>query len=623
MQPSRRELGTVTFPEIHVVESDVAASGEVETARDDADGPSPAHELERYTHQRLLGRGGMGAVHLVRDERIGREVALKQLGGGRRTHRIARARFAREMCLQGQLEHPAIVPVYDVGCTEDGDPFFTMKCVRGTSLAEVLHQQRTTTARVSRRKLLTAFSQLCAAVHYAHERGVVHRDIKPANIMLGAYGEVYLLDWGVAKLTEARDEEHEVRVHDLEQSGELDVVQTGYGVIMGSLSTMSPEQAVGGAVGTAADVYSLGAILFEILTLEPLHPRGTAEDVIAAIVRGVDARTSVRCPSADVPPELEALCVGATHLHPEDRIGSALAVRDALESYLDGDRDHELRRAAASRHAEAAARAAEEALCADSDDAHTRAGALREAGRALALDPENPAALGALVRLMTTPPRVPPREVEAESERLLAADIRTGAIAGSLVYGVILAAAAPTMWLVGCRDVRAYVVAHVLWGVAFVASLVAARLPTYKAVVVMYTAGLCATMYISTIFSPILVVPGVLTAHAAAFSTSTPKGIQRYVIGSAALACLGTIGAELAGLAGDTIRIQGGDLVLHSDVFAWTETAGLGYLAALLVLTVVVPALVVGKMACVAQDVSYRTLLQSWHLRLLVGGGPK
>ncbi len=569
-----------------------------------------ALEDDRYESEGLLGRGGMGAVLLVRDTRIGREVARKELADTHRQDPVARARFAREARLQGQLEHPAIVPVYDVGTTDQGDPFFTMKCVRGESLKDVLEELRSgAPPRFSRRKLLTAFSQLCAAVHYAHDRGVVHRDIKPANVMLGAYGEVYLLDWGVAKVA---DEGADVAIRELEQSGELDVVQTGCGVIMGSLNTMAPEQAVGGLVDARADVYALGAILFEILTCAPLHPRGAAHDVLAAIVRGVDARASVRFPAADVPPELEALCVAATRLHPSERLASALAMHQAVERYLDGDRDLELRRASARKHAEDARLLADRALAISGrDEEDARAAAVREVGRALALDPDNTEALATLVRVTTTPPRTVPREVAEEIEAQARGDIRIGGVAGAVVYGLVVLAAYPTWRLLGGANLVAYVVAHVLWSLAFVASIVTIRKQSYCALMAMFFSGVGASIYVSTIFSPLLVVPGVVTAHAAVFANATPRRIQNTIITFASLASVGTILAEATGLFADTVRFVNGDIVVHSDVFAWSERSGLAYLALVLTTTVLVPALVVGGLARNMARISDEMMLQS------------
>ena len=174
-------------------------------------GERVVQDEERYEAGPVLGAGGMGEVRLTRDARIGRHVAVKRLLeplSGEATRR----RFLREARIQGQLEHPAVVPVYDLDFDEQGQPFFTMKRVRGQTLSRILELSARgdteTRERFGRRRLLAAFTQACHAVHYAHVRGVVHRDLKPSNIMIGDYGEVYVLDWGVARVDkDASDEE--------------------------------------------------------------------------------------------------------------------------------------------------------------------------------------------------------------------------------------------------------------------------------------------------------------------------------------------------------------------------------------------------------------------------------
>ncbi|MCZ7681650.1 MAG: serine/threonine protein kinase [Sandaracinaceae bacterium] len=166
-------------------------------------GPVSLSELgrgARYVRGAVIGAGGMGEVRLDRDRRIGREVAVKRLHAALGGREDTQARFLREARVQGQLEHPAIVPVYDLGAGEDGELYFTMKRVRGRTLADILadlaHGDAEAKKRFGRRRLLSAFSQVCLAIDYAHARGVMHRDLKPGNVMLGDWGEVYVLDWG-------------------------------------------------------------------------------------------------------------------------------------------------------------------------------------------------------------------------------------------------------------------------------------------------------------------------------------------------------------------------------------------------------------------------------------------
>ncbi|MEO6417977.1 MAG: protein kinase, partial [Polyangiaceae bacterium] len=146
---------------------------------------------ERYAAGELLGEGGMGEVRLIKDGRIGREVAMKVIRPGHGSRSDLRSRFLREARVQGQLEHPAIVPVYDLGVDPNGASYFTMKRVRGMTLEEVLDGLRKrdadATIEYSRRKLLTAFGSVCLAIDFAHARGVIHRDLKPGNVMLGGF----------------------------------------------------------------------------------------------------------------------------------------------------------------------------------------------------------------------------------------------------------------------------------------------------------------------------------------------------------------------------------------------------------------------------------------------------
>src|SRR5688500_7293472 len=157
----------------------------------------------RYEQEDLLGEGGMGAVRLYRDRQIGRRVAMKTLRAEHRVRPQSELRFVREARVQGQLEHPSIVPVHELGVDPSGASYFTMKRIRGVDLDTIVtglaHGVSGLADRWSRRRLLTAFSQVCLTVDFAHQRGVLHRDLKPGNVMLGEFGEVYVLDWGLAK----------------------------------------------------------------------------------------------------------------------------------------------------------------------------------------------------------------------------------------------------------------------------------------------------------------------------------------------------------------------------------------------------------------------------------------
>ena len=578
---------------------------------DDADA-APLRDDARYSAGALIGEGGMGKVMLVRDRYVGRQVALKELKDDARESSKSRARFEREARLQGQLEHPAIVPVYDIGKAADGSPFFTMKLVKGMSLADVLDEMaKGERTRFSQRKLLSAMSQLCVAVHYAHERGVVHRDIKPANIMLGTYGEVYLLDWGVAKVGLESIAEPVTR-----ESLPPDGVHTGSGAVLGTLSTMAPEQALGAAVDARTDVYALGAVLFNVLTGIPLHPKGEFDEVVAEILLGVEARPSVRAPDADVAPELEALCVAATRLHPSDRLPSAAALHEAIEAYLDGDRDQELRRASAKKHS-SAARAAADAVGEATDEEAARAKALREVGKALAFEPGNNEALGTLVELLTTPPKTIPREVAIEEHAMMTRRIRMGGIACASCYGYI-SLNAFTTWQLGVRDVGAFTTAHVLWGCAFLAGLVTIWKPSYLPLFVAYLFGITTCVFVTSVYSPYLMVPPLLTMHAVLFALVQHWKMR---IAMVVIACTGwtaSVFGEPLGFLPNTVRYTNGDMLIHSEVIALPEVGMTVYLYLAVLAMLVMPALVIGALrsAWLKSDRAMR--LQVWQLRRLV-----
>ncbi len=387
----------------------------------------------RYAPLELLGEGGMGEVRLHKDGRIGREVAVKIIRKGQGSRSDMRARFLREARVQGQLEHPSLVPVYDLGVHPDSGAFFTMKRVRGMTLEQILEAKRQGDAgaldEYTTRRLLTAFSSVCLAVHFAHARGVVHRDLKPGNVMLGGFGEVYVLDWGLAKLAGAADLTVGKPVDVPTGSG-----QTAAGAIMGTPGYMPPEQLAGSDVDARADIYALGCILFEILTLETLHPLSSLEATLASTVRGAEARASVRVPEREVPPELEAVCVRATLAAREERFPSARELSDAVESYLDGDRDVALRRAMAEKHTALAAEMVDRAIAGGAGSEEARSAAMSEIGRALAFAPQNDEAMALLVRLLSELPREVPPEAQREIDEDQIRALRTLARGGTFAY---------------------------------------------------------------------------------------------------------------------------------------------------------------------------------------------
>ncbi|HEU0033012.1 MAG TPA: serine/threonine-protein kinase [Kofleriaceae bacterium] len=394
---------------------------------DDRAAPVVDPGTPRYVVGELLGRGGMGEVVRARDARVDRDVAFKRL----RTADPAPdeiARFLREARIQARLDHPAVVPVHDLGVDDQGRPFFTMKRLVGTTLADRLVQEP------ALQPLLRAFVDVCLAIDFAHGRGIVHRDLKPANIMLGDYGEVYVLDWGLAR--DLR------RAAGASSVGRLptDTEHTGTGAFLGTPGYMAPEQIQDAAsVEPAADIYALGAILFELLAGAPLHPRGHA--ALASTLDGVAGSPAAVATTRAVPPELDQVCVAMLAREPAQR-PTARQVADKVQAFLDGDRDLARRRQLATDELARAQRA----FAADS-----RAEAMQAAGRALALDPALGGAAELVGRLMLEPPAEPPPALAAELRATEAAHVRAHARSARFTYSPALLLV-PLAWWNGVRN---------------------------------------------------------------------------------------------------------------------------------------------------------------------------
>lgn len=256
---------------------------------------------KKYTIHNPIGRGGMGVVHQARDLRIRRSVAIKSMKMSNQFSREYVLRFIEEAQVTGQLQHPNIIPVYELGLDEQGEAFYTMKYIRGTTLEDVLRDLRngepdrlkTTSLPV----LLTIFQKICDALAFAHSKGVVHRDLKPDNIMVGEYGEVLVMDWGLAKrfVHLSEDDVEQGREPDfddteylssLEQDGRA--FQTMNGLIVGSPPYISPEAARGdlNLVNHRSDIYVLGSLLYAMLTLRPPYPGREFAELVTQISAG-------------------------------------------------------------------------------------------------------------------------------------------------------------------------------------------------------------------------------------------------------------------------------------------------------------------------------------------------
>ncbi|MCO4773202.1 MAG: SUMF1/EgtB/PvdO family nonheme iron enzyme [Deltaproteobacteria bacterium] len=304
--------------------------------------------LGRHILLSELGAGGMGRVIEARDPDLRRTVAIKVIANPARVTAAQVARFVAEAQTSSQLEHPNIVPVYDLGLTPDGHIYFVMKKVEGRSLREVVQALRKDDegdrSHFTLRRLMAMFVQICNAVAYAHDRGVLHRDLKPDNVMVGQFGEVLVMDWGVARVIGDTSEEvgTDFKIERMSLPPTLD------GVAVGTPGYMSPEQATGDleALDPRSDVWSLGAMLYELVTWERAFVGGNLFHLILVTSQSNPEDPRTRAPDRRVPDEVAEIVLKALAQRPEDRHQSALELGSAVEQFLEGSR----RREAASRH---------------------------------------------------------------------------------------------------------------------------------------------------------------------------------------------------------------------------------------------------------------------------------
>jgi WD40 repeat protein len=297
----------------------------------------------RFVVIRHHARGGLGEVFVARDEELGREVALKTLQVRLADEPSTRARFVREAEITGHLEHPGVVPVYGLGKSPDGRPYYAMQLIRGECLAGAIdrfHTSKETRGDPGARAigllhLLGSFLNACNAVDFAHSRGVVHRDLKPSNIMLGKHGETLVVDWGLAKRLALADEWSSALGSPPPLASIRDSDLTLPGSTVGTPAFMSPEQAAGrlAEVGPLSDVYNLGATLYCILAGRAPFEEEPAAVIFSRLQRGDFPRPSAFAPFR-IPRALEAICLKAMALRPEDRYPSARALGEDIQRWI-------------------------------------------------------------------------------------------------------------------------------------------------------------------------------------------------------------------------------------------------------------------------------------------------
>ena len=561
----------------------------------------PTPWKHRYTFTATLGEGGMGEVRLCEDRRIHRQVAMKVMHADRAANPDERERFFREVAAQGRLEHPAIVPVYDAAIDESDTPYFVMRRVRGPTLAEILDRLRRNESGLerehSRHSLLSAFGSVCLAVQYAHENGVVHCDLKPSNVMLGSYGEVYVLDWGLS-----------VRAGD-----PIDAAW-----VYGTPGYMAPEQIRGEPPAARVDVYSLGAILYEILTLEPMF--ASADPLVCfheALAGGAPAPSS-RAPHRDVPPELDAIWAKATALDPAERYSTARALRDDVERFLAGDRDTALRRAMSSDEVAEATAALARARRGAVDDSTARSEAMRAIGRALALDPTNAAAMRGLARLLLEPPSEMPSQAKEEMHAAERVAERVRARVGAAAF-LAWFAFLPTFFLNGVRNVPALILVSAAWLAAAVLQIRNARRPREDgtAPTILPIVGAVAVAGSSVVMGPVILTPILATVFTLGFALAM-RASQRFVpLVAGCLSILVPQALEWLGVVPPWYRFVDGKMTVFPFVSNLTTFGHLLFIPACLVCVILAwyyGTRVRGNLSTMQR----RVYTQAWQLRQLL-----
>ena len=311
----------------------------------------------RYQSRGEVARGGMGAILRVWDEDLRRELAMKVVLGQSGQANVGEippkmlGRFLEEAQVTGQLDHPGIVPVHELGLDERGAVFFTMRLVRGRDLKEIFDLVQKGDAEWTQTRVLWALLKVCDAMAYAHSKGVVHRDLKPANVMVGRFGEVYVMDWGLARVI-GQPDRHDLRLRrDTSQSlveserradashSADSVLFTMDGDVVGTPSYMAPEQARGEIerLGPRSDVYAVGAMLYHLLTGEMPYVAPGAQPSQHMVLRWAleGPPRPLHVIKADLPEELVAICEKAMAREPEQRYADMGALSEDLRAYLE------------------------------------------------------------------------------------------------------------------------------------------------------------------------------------------------------------------------------------------------------------------------------------------------
>jgi serine/threonine-protein kinase len=309
----------------------------------DTDRDLPKHVRNgfmRYRDFQPLTQGGEAVLRTCLDENLGRTVVMKTLQPQYQNLETYQKRFLREARVTAQIPHPCTIPVYELSRDAEGNAYFTMKRLRGRDLSEILDRiaegDAEVTARYPLTVLINALLHCAQCLAFAHNQGVIHRDMKPANIMIGDYGEIMVMDWGLAKVSSMKDNDE---VDQLLRSGQQNIPGrlTGRGDVQGTPFYMSPEQAVEtGDVDERSDIFNMGVILFEVLTNESYISGRNFREIRRRLQEEPPRSPRRAAPKKPIPPELDAICLKALQTLPADRYQKMSQLENDLRAWLCG-----------------------------------------------------------------------------------------------------------------------------------------------------------------------------------------------------------------------------------------------------------------------------------------------
>lgn len=316
-------------------------------AKTDADDAGSERPL-RYDMLGTVGQGAMGEILLARDQELRRKVAFKKIHTNMAANHKVLQRFLTEAQITAQLDHPNIVPIYSLEATPGGSIGYSMKLIQGKTFKDLIveaREQLDSTGKVDedhqRRTLIEHFLKVCDAMHYAHNKGVIHRDLKPANIMVGPYNEVYVMDWGIAKIMAKPEAEVDPEVVQMIHSdaNEPQIERTQLGQVMGTPRYMSPQQAAGrnDTLDSRCDQFSLGLILFELVTLQPAFRTSGQIELLKRVLKAETEPIVAYQGQPRIAPELQAVIRKATAKKVDDRYATVADMADDLRRFLRGE----------------------------------------------------------------------------------------------------------------------------------------------------------------------------------------------------------------------------------------------------------------------------------------------